>query len=79
MNAYRFSFCAECPADKLTITYKAEILSSDMIRVEQINEWRRALGPQFHEELAEDMLGRFGGRQTIVATHQGVQIETVRP
>jgi hypothetical protein len=34
--------------------------------------------PRYHEELADLMLSRFGGMQTLIADHHGVTIETKR-
>lgn len=77
MNTYRYSFDCVCPSDGTTVTYELTITSPGKILAEKIREICNA-GPSHQEDLA-DKLAALGGRQTIRATHQGVEIETVRP
>ncbi|XAI96303.1 hypothetical protein [Microcystis phage Mae-JY30] len=79
MNHYRFSFHAVCPVDGARILYRAEIRTPDFIPAERLRAWASERGLEFHERLADALAAEFGGEQTILATHQGVEIETRRP
>lgn len=78
MNIYRHTFTAVCPSDGDTIIYRLEIRSPTVIMVEHIKTATALIKTGYHERIADELSGRFGGDQTITATHQGVEIETVR-
>lgn len=78
MNIYRHSFTAVCPADDEVIIYRLELKSPIMIHVEHIKTATALIKKGWHEQIADDLAKRLGGDQTITATHQGVEIETVR-
>lgn len=78
MNIYRHTFTASCPSDGETIVYSLEIRSLGVIMVEHIKTATMLIKSGYHERIADELAERFGGDQTIIATHQGVQIETVR-
>ncbi|WP_282352075.1 hypothetical protein [Pseudomonas sp. PS01303] len=78
MNIYRHTFAAVCPADSETIIYRLEIRSLVMIHVEHIKTATALIKKGWHEQIADRLAETFGGDQTIIATHQGVEIETVR-
>jgi len=78
LNIYKFTFTATCPADGELIAYSAEIASNDMIRVEAINTFVDEIKSGFQEEIADQLLERFGGAQEVNAVHQGVEIRTRR-
>jgi hypothetical protein len=78
MNIYRHTFTAVCPSDGDTIIYSLEIRSLQTIMVEHIKTATALIKTGYHELIADELADRLGGDQTIVATHQGVQIETVR-
>lgn len=78
MNIYRHSFTAVCPADGEVIIYRLEIKSPIMIHVEHIKTATALIKKGWHEQIADDLAKCLGGDQTITATHQGVEIETVR-
>lgn len=77
MNTYRYAFNCICPTDGTTVSYELTIVSPGKIMAEDIRAICDA-GPSHQENLA-DKLAALGGRQTMRATHQGVEIETVRP
>ncbi|HCF1883447.1 hypothetical protein ACPTHL_08910 [Pseudomonas aeruginosa] len=77
-NTYRHTFAAERPADGEQIIYRLEIRSPTMIRVEHIRTATALIKTGYHERIADELHERFGGEQRIVATHQGVEVETVR-
>lgn len=77
-NTYRHTFIAVCPADGESIVYQLEICTQDMIRVEHIRTATALIKRGFHEQIADDLFQRFGGRQVITAVHQGVSLESVR-
>ncbi|WP_122672577.1 hypothetical protein [Pseudomonas viridiflava] len=77
-NTYRHTFKAVCPSDGETIIYRLEIRSSAVIMVEHIKTATALIKSGYHERIADDFSERFGGDQTMIATHQGVEIETVR-
>lgn len=78
MNIYRHTFAAVCPADGETIIYRLELRSISMIHVEHIKTATALIKHGWHEQIADSLSETLGGDQTIIATHQGVEIETVR-
>ncbi|SFP14733.1 hypothetical protein [Pseudomonas sp. NFPP28] len=78
MNTYRHTFAAVCPSDGETIVYRLELKSLSMIHVEHIRAATALIKKGWHEQIADRLSGSLGGDQTIIATHQGVEIETVR-
>ena len=80
MNAYSTKFFCRCPNNDARIEYALRIETSEAIAVEQIIDGIEldADEPCFHEELADLLLARFGGTQTLTADHHGVTIETTR-
>ncbi|VVP89388.1 hypothetical protein PS918_03082 [Pseudomonas fluorescens] len=78
MNTYRHTFAATCPADSEMIIYQLEIRSTAMIHVEHIKAATAIIKKGWHEQIADRLSEALGGDQKIVATHQGVEIETVR-
>lgn len=77
MNLYRHAFSTLCPNNAVAIHYVLEIETTRMIPVEEIVEACQ-VEKAFHEALAETLILRFGGRQTLRAHHHGVDIETRR-
>jgi hypothetical protein len=78
MNTYRHTFAAVCPSDGETIVYRLELKSLSMIHVEHIRAATALIKKGWHEQIADSLSESLGGDQTIIATHQGVEIETVR-
>jgi hypothetical protein len=78
VNIYRHTFAAICPADGELIVYRLEIRSPTMIHVEHIKTATALVKQGWHEQIADSLSETLGGDQTIIATHQGVEIETVR-
>lgn len=78
MNIYRHTFAAVCPADGETIIYRLELRSTLMIHVEHIKTATALIRQGWHEQIADSLAETLGGDQTIVATHQGIEIETLR-
>jgi hypothetical protein len=78
VNIYRHTFAAVCPSDGELIIYQLEVRASAMIRVEHIKAATAVIKKGWHEQIADRLAEDIGGDQTIIATHQGVEIETVR-
>jgi hypothetical protein len=78
MNTYRHTFAAVCPSDGELIIYRLEVRSPAMIYVEHIKAATAIIKKGWHEQIADRLSEALGGDQTIIATHQGVEIETVR-
>ncbi|MDR6946408.1 hypothetical protein J2Y39_000988 [Pseudomonas sp. 2957] len=78
MNTYRHTFAAVCPSDGETIVYRLELKSLSMIHVEHIRAATALIKKGWHEQIADRLSEFLGGDQTIITTHQGVEIETVR-
>lgn len=78
MNIYRHTFSAVCPSDGETIIYRLELRAPSMIHVEKIKAATVLIKKGWHEQIADLLAESLGGDQTIIATHQGVEIETVR-
>lgn len=77
MNIYRHTFAAVCPSDGELIIYRLEVRSPAMIHVEHIKAAAAIIKKGWHEQIADRLSEALGGDQTIIATHQGVEIETV--
>jgi len=78
MKTYRHTFTTICPADGEMIIYRLEIRSLTMIHVEHIRAATALIKEGWHEQIADRLAESLGGNQTIIATHQPVEIETVR-
>lgn len=78
MNIYRHTFAAVCPADGELIIYRLEVRSPTMIHVEHIKAATANIKNGWHEQIADRLSEALGADQTIIATHQSVEIETVR-
>ena len=80
LNCYRLSFVANSPdgdSDEPVI-YHLEIKTDRMIRVEHIKTATSLIKKGYHEDIADELIERFGGEQRITATHQGIEIESYR-
>jgi hypothetical protein len=78
MNVYRHHFYGRCPANGVRISYSLTIKSNAVIPVEQILAATEDADDRFHEDIADELIERFGGTQTLEAEHHGVQIEPHR-
>jgi hypothetical protein len=78
LNVYRHHFYGRCPTNGVRVSYSLTIKSNEVIPVEQILAATDSLDDRFHEEIADEMIARFGGTQTLEAEHHGVHIETLR-
>lgn len=78
MNIYRHTFVATCPSDGESIIYRLEIKTTKVIMVEHIKTATDLIKTGYHEQIADQLYDRFGGEHKILATHQGVEIETIR-
>lgn len=76
-NIYRHKFSSTCPRDKRSISYELEIVSNEMILVEDIIAATK-IDQGFHEDIADLLVAALGGVQTLRAHHQKVYIETIR-
>jgi len=78
-NRYMHRFVATCPNNGAMIVYDLVIETADkMIQVEHITTATALIKQGYHEQIADELHRRFGGRQTLRAHHHGVDIETVR-
>jgi len=77
MNIYRFEFVSRCPSDGEQIEYYCEIKTAEVIMVERLHD----AVPQeaYQEAIADTFYALFGGEQKMLAVHQGVEIQTIRP
>jgi hypothetical protein len=78
MNKYSTKFVALCPVNNKPITYQLEIKHTEKILVEDILETINKFVSGFHESIADKLLEKFGGEQTLIANHHGVTIQTER-
>lgn len=60
------------------IIYKLEIKTVGMIFVEHIKTATTLIKSGYHEAIADELHRRFGGHHRMTATHQGVEVETIR-
>lgn len=78
MNIYTQRFRATCPNNGCTVDYVLTIESTRLIMVEDIQAAVAGL-EGFHEDFADKLLAKFGGRQELCAHHHGTDIRTIRP
>lgn len=78
MNVYRQQFRATCPTNGRSVDYVLTIESPRMILVEDIQEATVEL-TGYHEDFANLLWQKFGGKQTLTAHHHGTDVETIRP
>lgn len=78
-NRYSHTFVAACPNNGAMIIYSLVIETQGrMIQVEHIVTAISLIKQGYHEQIADELHRRFGGRQVLKAHHHGVDIETVR-
>ena len=79
VNTYAVRFIASCPNNDVPVVYALSITTDGrVISVEQIVEETQRIHRGYHEDIADQLLERLGGRQTLVAQHHGVEIQTIR-
>lgn len=78
MNRYDHQFFAICPTDNASIEYSLTIKTDRVIMVEDIMAACQARPTIYHEDLADTLFAKLGGRQKLRAMHQGIHITTTR-
>lgn len=78
MNIYRAIFHARCPVNGARIQYNWTLSTEAVVPVEKINDALDKIRLGFHEHIADHLHSDFGGKQTLIAEHHGVTIETRR-
>lgn len=78
MNTYTTEFFCTCPNNGIRIKYRLMIETRDVVPVEQLIAKIESFSEGFHEGIADELFSEFGGKQTLVADHHSVTIETVR-
>lgn len=78
MNIYRYKFSVRCPNDDKSIEYHLEVQTAAMVMAEEIVTACLFNGAGYHEVVADHLAATLPGRQTITATHSGVEVVTVR-
>lgn len=77
MNQYAHTFVVECPSNAVRVQYTLTLTTPGRVMVEDIVE-ACSVARAYHEELADTLYARFGGRQVMSAFHHGVWITTTR-
>ena len=78
MNNYTVQFFAFCPVNGVRIFYTLSIEIDLVIMAEALIDAVTLIDKGFHEEIADDLFREFGGHQTLLANHHGVEIKTTR-
>lgn len=80
MNRYSRIFVAACPnnGEQIIYTLIIEVEADQMLQVEHIVTATALIKRGYHEQIADELHRRFGGRQVLRAHHHGVDIETIR-
>jgi len=80
MNTYSTRFFCRCPNNDVRIEYALRIQTFATLSVERLLDGIEIDSDEarYHEELADILVRRFGGVQTLIADHHGVTIETIR-
>lgn len=76
-NTYTIRYESKCPNNGDTIQYTLTISSLEKIMAEDIED-ATCSRESYHEDMADILHKRFGGIQTITATHGKVTIKTIR-
>lgn len=79
MNIYTQYFTARCANNNRLVSYTLTIESHVTIMVEDIQAEVAKFEHGYHEQMADHLFAKFGGRQTMSAHHHGTGIVTVRP
>jgi hypothetical protein len=79
VNIYRTTFFARCPENGEVITYALAIHTGVTVMVEAIRAEVESITEGYHEAIADQLCAKFGGSQRLVARHDCVEIETIRP
>jgi hypothetical protein len=79
LNKYTVRFAAQCPVNGVWVNYELVIHTGNVILVETLLDVVHSMRSGFHEEIADQLLAKFGGTQVLTAHHHGVDIETTRP
>jgi len=78
LNKYTTQFFAFCPVNGVRILYTLCIEIQQTIMAEELIDAVTLLDKGFHEEFADQLHREFGGKQTLSASHHGVDIVTER-
>lgn len=78
MNTYELMATTICPVNNAIIEISIEIKSCHTIIVENLLNFLQENKNILHEELADKLQTKFGGKQIIKAFHHGVWITTER-
>lgn len=81
MNTYCHRFSVDCPNNGQHIDYALRIRSQHVIMAEEIVAAcvsAKDIEKPYHENIADMLHAKFGGRQRLVAFHHGVKIKTRR-
>lgn len=81
MNVYRHRFTVACPNNGLSVIYNLRIRCLRVVMVEEVVAFCATLASierPYHENIADALFAKFGGKQRIRAHHHGVDIETRR-
>jgi hypothetical protein len=77
-NVYTLLFTTVCPVNSLPVQYELEVTSVHRIMAEDLQAACAELKTGLHEDIADKLYERFGGRQSLKAFHHGVDIFTRR-
>ena len=78
MNTYTTQFFARCPNNGIRILYTLVLEITSVVMAEDLIDAVTLLDRGYHEAMADHLLREFGGKQTLTASHHGVDIKTVR-
>ncbi|CAB4194320.1 hypothetical protein UFOVP1254_12 [uncultured Caudovirales phage] len=81
MNTYRTTFVSACPINGDRIEYQLAIEALTTIPVEAIaleTDTITTGKPMLHEDIADTLYAKLGGKQVIEAQHRQVHISTLR-
>lgn len=79
MNIYKSEFFCICPNNNIRVKYHISIETDKTILVEKIVDEINSIHNGFHEDIADYLFNRFGGKQILSADHHSVKITTIRP
>lgn len=78
MNTYHTTFSVACPVNGDYVHYSLCIETTAVIPAEDLSAACERFDHHLHEQIADALVDRFRGKQTLSANHRGVDITTTR-
>ena len=78
MNIYEVSISSLCPINGRPVDLHIRLETQNVVMVETLLSFLEDIKNNLHEELADKLYKKFGGKQVVKGFHHGVWITTER-